>query len=321
MSAYSTRYLGSVVTSSSGGNLTPSPGVHNTNYFTGDLLLLYTAQRSGGESTAEITGWTKLVSLYTNGSLEVWGRVADGGANDSPTVDWSGTSACIAVIDVWQGDVYTDLSTIVAAYNTENSSGNATAVIPALSAAGNGFSTNDCLVIAVSRKNKTVTSNDNTFTAPSPLTERLESVITGVANALLAAYIQQTTQTDIADTNWTKSGTDESLATNAIIFALKTQAATTKKLKVLVHSAAQSDSGVAGVVFEAPDGSDITGAKIGEFTGKSFEASLEGGLAVLKVPVSEFGGAGLTTSDTPVVFLRNATDGLSDIIFATVIQE
>lgn len=321
MPSYTHRYLGTVVSSSNGSNLTPSPGTHNSNYFTGDLLLLHTAQRAGGESVAAITGWTKLYSYSTNGSIEIWARIADGGANDSPTVDWSGTSYCAAVIDSWSGNVYTDLATILAASNAKNSTGSTTVLVPTLTAAGQGFTTADCLVITVGKKNKTTTSNDNTFTPPSPLTELSETVIAGAGFAFCIAYIQQTTQTDIAGTDWTKSGTDESLSANAVIIALKTQAASTKKLKVLVHSAAQSDSGVAGAVFEAPDGSDITGAKIGEFTGKTFESSLEGGLAVLKVPVADFGGSGLTTSDTPVVFLRNTTDGLSDIISATVIQE
>lgn len=92
------------------------------------------------------------------------------------------------------------------------------------------------------------------------------------------------------------------------------------KLKVKVDSSAASASSVAGVVFAAPSGANITGAKIGEFTGKTFEASLESDWAVLKVPVADFGGTSLTTSDTPVALVRN-TSNTSGIVSCTVIQE
>lgn len=102
--------------------------------------------------------------------------------------------------------------------------------------------------------------------------------------------------------------------------AIRPAASLTKKLKVLVAPGAQGDSGVAGVVFNAPAGSDITGPKLGEFTGRTFEATLESGQAVLKVPVADFGALGLTTSDTPVALVRNSTD-TTGIIPCTVIEE
>lgn len=108
---------------------------------------------------------------------------------------------------------------------------------------------------------------------------------------------------------------------NIVTSAQFTTNALTKKLKLLAHADAQGDSGVAGVVFDAPTGSNITGPnKIGEFTGKTFEASLEGGKAVLKVPVADFGGSALTTLDTPVALVRNATN-TTGIISCTVIEE
>lgn len=97
-------------------------------------------------------------------------------------------------------------------------------------------------------------------------------------------------------------------------------AAAVKKLKLLLHPDAQGDGSIAGAVFATPSGGDITGAKIGEFTGKTFEATLESGQAVLKVPVADFGGGSLTTSDTPVAIVRNSTD-TSGVIAGTVIEE
>lgn len=94
----------------------------------------------------------------------------------------------------------------------------------------------------------------------------------------------------------------------------------TRKLKCLVHPDAASVSSVSGVVFEDPTGSDIVGAKIGEFTSASFSGTLESGQAVLKVSCASFGGTSLTTSDTPKVYLQTTTYS-SPIFDATVIDE
>jgi hypothetical protein len=96
--------------------------------------------------------------------------------------------------------------------------------------------------------------------------------------------------------------------------------ASVKYLKLLAHPSAASASGIAGVVFLQPSGGDIVGGEIGEFTGTTFEATLEGGRSVLKVPVANFGGNALTTSDTPVAFVRNATFH-TDVTPCTVIEE
>jgi hypothetical protein len=119
--------------------------------------------------------------------------------------------------------------------------------------------------------------------------------------------------TTITATNAADSGETDSVTL--------TVTALTKKLKLLAHADAQGDSGVAGAVWSAPAGSNITGpTKYGEFTGATFEAALEGGKAVLKVPVADFGGSALTTSDTPVALVRNATN-TTGIISCTVIEE
>lgn len=93
----------------------------------------------------------------------------------------------------------------------------------------------------------------------------------------------------------------------------------TKYLKLLASSSAQSDTGVSGVVF---DGTGYTTSDyLGTFSGKSFEASLESGNAVLKVPVADFGGSALTTSSTPVAFVWNSTDAGIGPADCTVIEE
>lgn len=97
-------------------------------------------------------------------------------------------------------------------------------------------------------------------------------------------------------------------------------APTVTTLKMLVHASAASATNVQGVVFQAPTGGEMTGAKIGEFSGESFEASLESGQAVLKVICSAFGGGALTTANTPVAIVRNATN-TSGVVPCTIIEE
>lgn len=94
---------------------------------------------------------------------------------------------------------------------------------------------------------------------------------------------------------------------------------TVKKLKLKIDASAAGATGISGVVWAAQTGA-IAGAEIGEFTGQTFEVALEGGQAVLKVPVSAFGGGSLTVSDTPVALVRNATN-TSGIVSCTVIEE
>jgi hypothetical protein len=94
---------------------------------------------------------------------------------------------------------------------------------------------------------------------------------------------------------------------------------TVRKLKLKIDASAAGATGISGVVWAAQVGA-IAGAEIGEFTGQAFEVALEGGQAVLKVPVSAFGGGSLTVSDTPVALVRNATN-TSGIVSCTVIEE
>jgi len=90
-------------------------------------------------------------------------------------------------------------------------------------------------------------------------------------------------------------------------------------IRVAADAAAAGVTGVSGAVFEVPSGSDITGTKIGEFTARSFEATLESGQAVMYVPLAAFGGDGLLLTDTPVVFARNANFH-TDVTPCTVVE-
>jgi hypothetical protein len=75
---------------------------------------------------------------------------------------------------------------------------------------------------------------------------------------------------------------------------------TGRRLRLLAHIDALGATNVRGAVFEAPTGGALVGSLIGEFTGAAFKASPESGQAPLEVAVDAFGGADLTSVDTPV---------------------
>lgn len=87
----------------------------------------------------------------------------------------------------------------------------------------------------------------------------------------------------------------------------------TKKLVVLAHPDAAGATAVKGAVFAAPTGGALTGAKIGEFSGASFESGLVSGQARAKIAVSEFSGGSLTTSDTPVLVWEGTSSSSSPL--------
>ena len=320
MAAWTYRRSGSVVSSSSAASISPSPGTHNSDYFTGDLLILAAIDRAPAESIAAPAGWEPWIAYTTQGSIEVWGRFADGTADDSPAVDWSGSSQVCAWIDVLYNGGYGTLASIVHANNTESASTGTVPPCPALTNASNGFTEDDCLLYAVGKRSTTADSV-TAVTAPSGMTLAQSFIDNSFGFVAGSAYVQQTTQTDFGGANFgATGGTESSSATGVILALLTSVSGLVKKLKVLAVSAAQSDASIEGEVFEAPSGGEITGPKIGYFSGAAFEGTLESGEAVLKVPVTDFGGSALTTSDTPVVLVRNTTD-TTGLIAATVIEE
>lgn len=91
----------------------------------------------------------------------------------------------------------------------------------------------------------------------------------------------------------------------------------TTYLKLLAEASAASAASIEGVVLNA-----TRDTVIGEFTGQAFEASLEGGEAVLLIDVADItpNGSTLTTSDTPLVFAYNATGSTIGPGSATVVE-
>lgn len=216
MAAWTYQSSGSVVTSSSGAAM--SPGAPS-GVSVGDLLLLFTCQRTSGASgPGSITGWTQLHSRgYTGMGLDLWARIATGEGDDAPSVDWDGTNWCIAWLERYTGGGYTDLATIVA--HAIDSSGTRSGLeVPAFTPA----TVDNCLLVAFAARNNTVT--DATTVSHSVLTKRTQSVATSGSRLHAAsATQQQTTAADYDGTDFTVNGTSETLTSCGMVVYLRTE--------------------------------------------------------------------------------------------------
>jgi hypothetical protein len=129
-----------------------------------------------------------------------------------------------------------------------------------------------------------------------------------------------TVAVDWAISSWDSGGitnnyTTANGAANYVAYLAIGGAGATKFLKLLAHASAASATSVEGVVLNA-----TRDTVIGEFTGQAFEGTLESGKAVLKIPVADFGGGSLTTSDTPLTVAYNGSK-TTGLVSCTVIEE
>lgn len=218
MAAYTFRSVGTLDTGS--GTLTPGAPSGKA---TGDLLLLATATRSGTETLTTPSGWTLLADTTStvNDTCALYGRIADGSGSDTPTFDWSGSSTGAAQIAAFYGDVFTDLANIVAHSAVAGITSNASEIpIPALT-----VTTDNCLLVAVGKKQKTSTTDGNSATPPSGIdTELGESCPNGSSTHFVWGYTQQTTATNFTAGVWEQGPNNENLPYASLIVALKTAA-------------------------------------------------------------------------------------------------
>jgi hypothetical protein len=320
---YTLRSVGSPVNGD--GTLTPG---YPAGRVAGDLLLVATVVESN--YPVAVPGWTVLFGHSTGSSTDaypqnltalnkvvLYGRICTADANDAWSMNWNGTGYGSASMAAFSGDVWPTIGTIVDSC-ADYTSGNSSSLVRVNALTVN---TNNCLIIDVC--NKPFTANGLS------LTDLLSGTITNIAKYiptptdvfLIWGYQQQQTKINRTLQDGWSHGTDAPAATYSICVSLKSQPAATKKLKLLAHSSAASASGVSGVVFSEPTSGGITGTtRYGEFTGATFEATLESGKAVLKVPVADFGGTLLTIADMPVAFVRNG-DFHTDVTSCTVIEE
>lgn len=291
----------------------------------GNLLLLFV---SGG-GTATITDRTN--TFVTNGfttSLansegqtiagvhHVVAKVATGSEPATITLNTSAASTlrcvCFEIQD-WHGTIATGLAAAVQAYVTVTSTWNPPNLDPS------EWGTEDTLWLAGFLGQGIIA----TVTAPGGGYSSLYEDLGGVADRGNVIIHSQNLAAASSDPGaFTTTTIDrEGLAFTIAIRPAASQALT-KKLKVTVHPSAASATGVEGVVFASSAG--IAGAEVGEFTGKTFEATTEGSgsaeRAVLKVPVTDFGGGALNVNDEVVVLVRNGTY-TTGLIPATIIEE
>lgn len=187
----------------------------------GNLLLLATAPRGGSAETLTTpSGWTVLKTFTdSGGSIVLLGRIAQAG-DTGPTISWSGTSHAWAKMAAWSGDIYTDLTTIVDNSNQASAGSSDLLNVPSLT-----VGVNDTLVIGISRKNKTTTSNGATVTFAGGFTTLGSGSFTGSRQTYAWGYIQQTTAANISSTDWTVSISEANTRTG-ITVSLKSSSAT-----------------------------------------------------------------------------------------------
>lgn len=220
MAVYTFRSAGTLDPGS--GTLTPGAPSGKA---TGDLLLLATAARAATETLTTPSGWTLLLDTTStvNDSCALFARIADGSANDTPTLDWSGSSQGAAQIAAFYGDVFTDLANIVAHSAVAGVTSNVADIpIPALT-----VTTADCLLVAVGKKQKTATSDGGSATPPTGINNEIgDSWPSGATQlAFVWGYTQQTTATSFSAGSWNQTP-DESLPYASLIVALKTASGT-----------------------------------------------------------------------------------------------
>lgn len=310
--------LGAVGTFASGVNCdsTPLNVPYPSGISAGHILFLAVSSNGGAVDFTLSDFSSEIVSRVTNGTLRLFWKIATGSESGNVTVQTpSGiTSSVCAQIARFTGGP----SSLASAVHAADATGGSAATglgWPAIDITADGT-----LVLVVGAKS----CGANTFSVPAAMDAELGEGVQGSSACFVWDYDIQTTAAALSAGSWTIGAGDAAAARRSVVAALLAGSSLTRKLKVLAHSDAQSKTGVAGVVFQAPGGSDITGAKIGEFTGAAFSGTLEGGQSVLKVPVADFGGGALGTSDTPRVHFRYDDSGTlkgCGIAAATVIDE
>lgn len=117
-----------VFSANSVANPTALSPVKNAATVNGDLMLLIAESRSETTIPATPNGWTRLIALPGNavkgGSIWVYSRIATGGAQDAPTISFSGLTtgtsgdSCGARIISWSGAQAVQDGTVPAATDT-----------------------------------------------------------------------------------------------------------------------------------------------------------------------------------------------------------
>ncbi len=185
-----------------------------TSWSVGNLGLLYACARAASETITDPPGWYRL-GASSSGHVALFGRILQSG-DTAPTVTFSGTSNHRLNMCAFGGDVYTDLTSIVAHSQAHTNAGSTGFPYTGLT-----VSTDNCLVIACGSKTKTATADGSSVDAEAGFTRI--GTVTGSGTSLIAVwdYVQQTTQSSIGADGWTLTGTTEGQTVGGFFVALK----------------------------------------------------------------------------------------------------
>ena len=219
--AFAFRATGTFASNTAGTLLSPGKPAGTAS---GDLLVMSSAQRTAttpanNTYTLGVTGWRE-VALQTQQAtnIGIWVRIADGGANDTQTIDWSGSDHCWATVTAYSGGTYSDLATIVAhgpGYEIDANTGQ-------LLMGTLNIDTANCLVFQTAAKKKTITSDDGTtVTAPASFTKRQQDFAAGNRVIAYTGDWIQTTATTTDGANPSINGTPDTAGSVGICIAFK----------------------------------------------------------------------------------------------------
>jgi len=176
----------------------------------GNLMLLHTGVNSVSLGAPAITGWTLLTPNSLAKGDQCYGRIYQPG-DASPTVQWDASHQAFARICYFSGDVYTDLSTIVAVRSDRGATTNSYILVNGLSVPA----VDNCLIIRGGHTSKSALNNGQVFPDWDTNTGVLTKIGTDVnqnGNAIAATwwYWQQTNALGLSGDTDTLPVTDAS---------------------------------------------------------------------------------------------------------------
>jgi len=218
MSGYLFNDVGVYTSALAGGNMTPAM----PSFSAGNLLLLETGVNSTSLGSPAVTGYTKLSPNTNAPGSSLYGRIAQVG-DTSPSVQWDASHQAYARISSFSGNVYTDLTSIVALSSDRGSNANGALAVNPTSVPSLG----NCLVIRGGHCIKTSTNNGSSFndwTNDSGIYTKIggtQLVQSGTAVAAALWYWQQTTATATSSDIATLTNVDSSGNTQGFTVVLK----------------------------------------------------------------------------------------------------
>lgn len=184
--------------------ITPVAGT----YSTGDALIYSTGEFFGADTQTAPAGWTQLSPNSTVTSVTIWGRIAQSSSETIPSVSWGAASRGWAQITAFRGVDTAFTSTLV---GTAERGTNSTGSIIGPSGTRTPTQDNSLLVWAGGR-NKTSTTNAQTYTAPGSWSLAAQNSHSGTDYSAAVAYWIQTTATVVAANSAITSSLTEGVA-------------------------------------------------------------------------------------------------------------